>query len=85
MEAVGQVDIGMRRRAEHRTIAVGRAGEAVGCGVARQIGFRLDNDAANAGNAKFGADQVGGDRDGVARKETVIPLQSIAPPGPCQS
>ncbi|MDT4854289.1 hypothetical protein FQZ97_885830 [compost metagenome] len=77
MEAIREINIGVRRRTEHRSISVGGAGEAVRRGVIGQICLGLDNNSADAGHREFGADQVRRHLDGGAREKPGIPTESM--------
>lgn len=58
MNAVGPVDIGMAGLTEHDGGPRCRPPETVGGGIIRLIGFRFDDDAADAGYIQSDADQV---------------------------
>jgi hypothetical protein len=57
VQAVGAVDIGMARRAEHRRVACRVSGEAVRGRVGLVVGLGLDDDAADTVDEDPGADQ----------------------------
>ena len=48
VNAVGAVDVGVTRRAEHYGVALGAAAEAMRGGIGVMIGLDLDDDAARA-------------------------------------
>ena len=69
MDAVGAVDVGVARRAEHHGVARGRPAEAVRGRIGVVIGLDLDDPAADAVDQQRRADQVGRDLVDAAGKE----------------
>ena len=63
MKAVGPVDIGPARGAEHRGVSGRLAPKAVGGRITPIVGFRLDDRAADPVDQQGGADQGLSDLD----------------------
>src|SRR5947208_3004400 len=61
MDAIGTIDIGKTRRAEHHAVAWRRSAKGMRGGIGVMIGLDLDDDAADAVDQKRRADQIGRD------------------------
>ena len=69
VDAVGAIDIGKARRAEHHEVARRRPAERMRGRLGVMIGLDLDDDAADAVDQQRRADQVGRDLMHTAGKE----------------
>ena len=69
MNAVGAIDVGEARRAEHHGVACGRTAKAVRRRVGVMIGLDLDHAPADAREKQCGPDQFGRDLVHTSAKE----------------